>query len=325
MENLNENIETGFLGKFSEEDLRKLAIIFQAVKIEPAAPCITLGEFSKEYLTYMRDKGYSQAYINSSEFTLNKIIKYLGTSKNLSEVDIRCAEKFIYSLQTKAPRGTANYLRNLRVIFNKAVEWEYISSNVFKKITLPKKQKIDPEFMGLREVELICSLEPIQTLKDIFLFSFYTGARLSEVLNITWKDIDLNEMNIYIGRSYITKSRKPRTVPICTPLYDILTRRKAEAKIIELETAYFFKQRNGDRYKADFVSKSFLRARRKANLSKGIHFHTLRHSFASNLVARGNSIYVVKELLGHASVTMTEIYSHLKTEDLRKAVNSLNW
>jgi integrase/recombinase XerD len=317
-------MELDFLKDISEENLRKLAFLFQAGKVEPETPGIAIEEFKKEYISHMKEKGYSKAYITSSEFTLKKLISYFGTARTIKDIDIRSAEKFIYSLQKDAPRGVMNYLRNLKVIFSQAVKWEYITDNVFKKITLPKKQKNNPEFMGPVEIELICSFITIQTIKDIILFSFFTGARLSEAINITWQDIDLVERNIHIGRNYNTKSRKERTVPICDPLYEILTRKKTEAKIIELDVAYLFKQKDGDRYKPDFVSKSFLRARRKAKLSEGIHFHTCRHSFASNLVQKGVSIYTVKELLGHSSVVMTEIYSHLQTEDLRKAVNLLN-
>ncbi|MDR3627630.1 MAG: tyrosine-type recombinase/integrase [Ignavibacteriaceae bacterium] len=317
-------MELDFLKDISEESLRKLAFLFQAGKVEPEKAGVTIEDFKQEYISHMKEKGYSNAYITSSEFTLKKLFTYFGTAKAIKEIDIRSAEKFIYSLQKNAPRGVINYLRNLKVIFSQAVKWEYITENVFNKITLPKKQKTNPEFMGPTELELICSFITIQAIKDIILFSFYTGARLGEAINITWQDIDLTERNIHIGRNCFTKSRKERTVPICNPLYEILTRRKTETKIIELDAAYVFKQKDGDRYKPDFVSKSFCRARRKAKLGEGIHFHTCRHSFASNLVQKGVSIYTVKELLGHSSVVMTEIYSHLQTEDLRKAVNLLN-
>jgi site-specific recombinase XerD len=322
--NPNQNVESDFLSKFSEEDIRKLSIIFHAIKSEPTASSITIEKFNEEYISHMKEKRYSKHYIDSSEFTLKKLILYFGTAKTLKELDFRNAEKFICSLQNNAPRGCANYLRNMRVIFSQAAKWGYINDNVFKKITLSKKQKKDPEYIGPAEIELICSYVSIQAIKDIFHFCFYTGARLSESINITWADIDLNEKNIYIGKNSDTKSRKERTVPICDPLYEILQRRRKENNVIELKAAYVFKQKDGDRYKADFVSKSFLKARRKANLGEGIHFHSLRHSFASNLVKKGVSIYTVKELLGHSSVVMTEIYSHLQTEDLRKAVNLLN-
>lgn len=73
----------------------------------------------------------------------------------------------------------------------------------------------------------------------------------------------------------------------------------------------------------DFVSKKFKKVVRKAKLNEGIHFHTLRHSFASNLVQKGVSLYVVKELLGHEDLSTTQIYSHLQSQNLKDAVNML--
>ena len=75
--------------------------------------------------------------------------------------------------------------------------------------------------------------------------------------------------------------------------------------------------------KQEFVRK-FKLAVRKANLSDKIHFHTLRHSFASNLVQNGVELYVVKELLGHEDVRTTQIYSHLQSDNLFKAIKLLN-
>jgi site-specific recombinase XerD len=74
----------------------------------------------------------------------------------------------------------------------------------------------------------------------------------------------------------------------------------------------------------DYVSRKFKKAVKKANLSNKIHFHTLRHSFASNLVQNGVDLYVVKELLGHEDIRTTQVYSHLQTDNLFKAVKLLD-
>jgi integrase/recombinase XerD len=73
----------------------------------------------------------------------------------------------------------------------------------------------------------------------------------------------------------------------------------------------------------DYISKTFKQAVRDAELDNSIHFHSLRHSFASSLVQKGVSLYVVKELLGHEDLATTQIYSHLQKENLTEAVNLL--
>lgn len=77
---------------------------------------------------------------------------------------------------------------------------------------------------------------------------------------------------------------------------------------------------SGERYTGDHISQSFKRACKAAGFDDAIHFHSLRHSFASNLVQKGVPLYTIKELLGHSSISTTEIYSHLNLETLREAI-----
>ena len=77
-------------------------------------------------------------------------------------------------------------------------------------------------------------------------------------------------------------------------------------------------------YKPDYVSRKFKKYVLKAELNPKYKFHSLRHTCASWLVQAGVSLYIVKELLGHSSISVTEIYSHLRTDDLRKSIELLN-
>ena len=79
----------------------------------------------------------------------------------------------------------------------------------------------------------------------------------------------------------------------------------------------------GIKLNEDYASKKFKVAVREAGLNDNIHFHTLRHSFASRLIQKGASVFVVKELLGHEDIKTTQIYSHLQTQDLIDAVKLL--
>ena len=94
-------------------------------------------------------------------------------------------------------------------------------------------------------------------------------------------------------------------------------------KNYSLETNFVFKNVKGFKLNDSFVSKNFKKAVRETDLDEKIHFHTLRHSFASTLVQNGASLYVVKELLGHEDISTTQIYSHLNKESLYQAVQLL--
>jgi integrase/recombinase XerD len=125
------------------------------------------------------------------------------------------------------------------------------------------------------------------------------------------------------SNSFTTKNKKERIVPINKTLYNILIKRYP--KIIDIKlNDYVFYRVKGISLNSFYVSKSFKKAVRKSGLDERIHFHSLRHSFASGLVQRGVSLYVVKELLGHQDITTTQIYSHIQNENLFDAVKTLD-
>ncbi|MCH6575131.1 MAG: tyrosine-type recombinase/integrase [Bacteroidetes bacterium] len=87
---------------------------------------------------------------------------------------------------------------------------------------------------------------------------------------------------------------------------------------------YIFYRVIGIKLNEDFVSKQFKLAVRETGLNDNIHFHTLRHSFASRLAQKGVSLFVIKELLGHEDLSTTQIYSHLQKDNLTQAVKVLD-
>jgi len=136
--------------------------------------------------------------------------------------------------------------------------------------------------------------------------------RLGELLNMKWNWIDFkqNIITVQCSATFTTKSKKERIIPISPILRSQLSNQLP--KVIDLEkNTFVFARINGIKLNVDFVSKQFKKSVRAAGLDDKIHFHTLRHSFASLLVQRSVSLYVVKELLGHESLTTTQIYAHL--------------
>ena len=85
-----------------------------------------------------------------------------------------------------------------------------------------------------------------------------------------------------------------------------------------------FLAKNKVMFNQDYISRQFKKSVRKFKLNEAYKFHTLRHSFVSNLVNSGASLFIFQQLLGHQDLKTTQIYSHLKTENLFEAVNLLN-
>ncbi len=190
---------------------------------------------------------------------------------------------------------------------------------------MPELPTAIPLFINSSELMKILEHKDNENLRDIFNLAFQTGMRLGEILNLKWNCIDFKERLTTVANieTFTTKNKKERIIPMNDGLIEMLNWRKP--RIISIvKCDFIFQETFGNKYDEGYVSKKFKEAVREAKLNDKIHFHTLRHSFASNQVQRGVSLYVVKELLGHESIQTTQIYSHLQKEDLIKAVALLN-
>lgn len=282
---------------------------------------LTLSKFKEEYLEYCRPVK-SKKYIDSIEFSFKQFISFCG-NLSLSEIDIRTVDKFIHSTFTRTQRGAHLYYRSLKAAFTKAVGWNYIPANPFTKVKFPKLSKTFPVFISEDELLIILANTTHQHLKDIFTVAFYTGLRLSELINMQWSWIDFlqNQITVKCTNEFLTKSKKERIVPMSEKVRGILFRRFNSNSHNPDEVVFY--NIKGKMLYPDAVSRQFKKVVRKSNLNEKIHFHTLRHSFASLLVQKGVSLYVVKELLGHEDLATTQIYSHLQKQNLMDAVNLL--
>ena len=121
----------------------------------------------------------------------------------------------------------------------------------------------------------------------------------------------------------MNKGKKDRIIPMTSVVKDISNLRSKVVTHVDNEE-YIFTRIPCVKLNEDYVSGKFKKAVRISKLSERIHFHTLRHSFASILVQKGASIYVVKELMGHSDISTTQIYSHLRKENLIDAIRLLD-
>jgi site-specific recombinase XerD len=149
--------------------------------------------------------------------------------------------------------------------------------------------------------------------------------RLSEIINIKWSAINLSERTIIVqnNENFTTKSKKERMIPINNTLATVLNNHIPKVLNINFDEYVFYKY-SGVPYLKDYISKNFKKVIRKLEMNDRIHFHSLRHSAASNMVQAGVSLYVVKEILGHEDLSTTQIYSHLQKENLISAVKTLD-
>ncbi len=153
----------------------------------------------------------------------------------------------------------------------------------------------------------------------MFMFALLTGCRVSEITHLCWQDLDFVKRTILIGSEHFkTKTRKVRVLPIHDALFRMLQVMAERAK-----SDFVFAKPNGLPYSRTHISAAFKSTVRKLGLPEELHLHSTRHTFGSLLVQAGIPFYSVSKLLGHSSVTMTQIYSHLQPEQLSSEVQRL--
>ncbi|MFC1569123.1 tyrosine-type recombinase/integrase [bacterium] len=155
-------------------------------------------------------------------------------------------------------------------------------------------------------------------LKEIVIFAANTGVRISELINLEWTDVNFHKMTIRIANKedFHTKSKRERNLPLNEAAYDVLSG-------LPRKSNYIFCRLDGKKRDKHFICRSFKATLREIGLGDGFSFHSLRHTFASQLVQKGVSLYMVQKLMGHANITTTEIYAYLAPETFHKIVGVL--
>jgi len=284
---------------------------------------IPLPQFTDEYISYCKN-ARSKSYTERSIIPAFKKLNSFTGNVPISKISSRHVDKFLTSIKSYSTSAAGLYYRTLKAAFSKAVVWEYIQENPFKKIKAPKQVKSLPTFILKNELQMILNTTKHRFLSHIFITAFYTGCRLSELLNMRWSWIDFNQNIITVknGNGFTTKNKKERIIPIHTIVEKVILSRYRKVSKTNVDD-YIFIRFPRVKLNENFVSKQFKKAVRLAYLNDGIHFHTLRHSFASNLVQTGSTLYVVKELLGHQDYQTTQIYARLNQGNLCEAIKLL--
>lgn len=210
-------------------------------------------------------------------------------------------------------------LRSLRAALSTAVRWKMIDTNPFSRQSLCKVPEKDAPFLTQEQFKLIVPLIRNEDARDVAEIAFFTGMRRGEVLSLLWSNVDLNSSILFVRNTgpFKTKTGKQRGIPLNSGVLAVLKRRR---KQITEECDDVF-----PKLKDALVSKHFKSAARLVlGKDTSIHFHSLRHSFCSNLIRAGANIRVVQSLAGHSSIATTEKYLHNVTTDARNAVELLS-
>ncbi len=282
----------------------------------------TIRNFEERYDEYVAAM-FSKAYLEIVRQSL-KMMKRDIEATYMDEILYEEAERFIVKTFSRSPYSASQYLRTLKAAFTRAAAWGYISENPFTKVKIPHLPRLLPVFICQAELQSILDKTDTQDLRDIFSMAFYTGMRRGELMNLQWESIDMSTCAIKVESTptFVTKWKKERIIPLNKTMVLLLKRRLTACG--SKASGLVFRTSKGLPYNGEFVGKKFKQAVVAAGVDPKVHLHTLRHSFASNLVQRDVPILVVKELLGHEKLSTTQIYAHVKQENLAEAVRRLD-
>jgi integrase/recombinase XerD len=282
---------------------------------------INLKEYAKEFLEYSLGVHSWKTY-RTDRTAFREFVRVEG-NKPLASIGVREIEHFLSVKKREASEWTARkYYGSLAAAFEKAILWEYLKINPFKKVKKPKPPETLPVFFSKEEFNTLISCFEDTDFRELCHTAIHTGQRLNELLSARWKDIDftLKTIQIINTTTFTTKSRKNRIIPLDEEIFKMLKDRKEN---IRNESEFIFNDKRGRQLKESTVSQKFKRFVRRAQLNDKLHFHSLRHSFATHLVKKRVPLYAVQKLLGHADSKTTEVYSHLQPEQLHREVNVL--
>ena len=277
-------------------------------------------KYTEEFLNYLKyERKLSNNTYESYRYNLMKVGEYFNNDNllNLSEDDIRM---FLYKSKESA-KTNAHYLTVLKSFYAYMLDLGYIKINPCANIKMPKLEKSLPKFLTPKEVDKLLNIslkKPIDYRNKAMLEVLYaTGIRISELLNLTLSNYNPKDGSIKV----MGKGSKERYVPISKVAMKYLDLYlKDYRKYISKSNAsnYIFVNYNGKRMSRQGFFKILKSLCQKSGINKEISPHILRHSFATHLLNNGADLRIIQELLGHASISTTEIYSHISNEKIKE-------
>ena len=271
--------------------------------------------------------------ITSYLFDLESLIKYydIDIEKNEPE-DINSDEiqDFIYEeAKYKSSHSMARRISGLKSFFN------YLNFENIRKddptdlIETPKLGRKLPEVLSILEVEKLLSTISIsepQGHRNIAIAEtlYGSGLRVSELVNLTISSLFFKENIIKV----IGKGNKQRLVPLgeyakrCIEVY--LKKHRSIEKIHPLHSDVLFLNRNGKQLTRAMIFTLIKKYGKQAQINKTISPHTLRHSFATHLLENGADLRTIQVMMGHESITTTEIYTHMDTKYLKSVMKNFH-
>ena len=276
-----------------------------------------------EYLEYERH--YSRYTIDNYERDIEEFLKYLE-KENINYLKLEYSDIRLYLMHLKDEKrekstSISRKLSALRSYYKYLCNNNKVKSNLFSLISSPKKEQKLPRYFEYNELEELFSVPDLNTAlgqrdRLILEIMYATGIRVGELVKIELKDINKSERTILIHG----KGSKERIVNYGEYSSDILGMylNNGYKELNKFNSNYLILNNQGRAITERGIRYILTNLIKKTSLHKNISPHMLRHSFATHLLNEGCDILSVKELLGHESISSTQIYTHITNDRLKE-------
>ncbi len=287
-----------------------------------------------DYTKYLAiERGLSANSITNYSLDISKLINYIETNElrvspiTISKTDI---QQFIYEIaKILHERSQARIISGLRGFFDYLIFENYREDNPMDLIETPKIGQKLPDTLSLKEIDLI--IDQIDYSKAegernhaIIEMLYGCGLRVSELTNLKLSDLYFEEGFI----SVTGKGNKQRLIPIAEHTQNILQNYLQNSRIkITIKKDYtntVFLNRRGNSLTRAMIFTIVKNLVKAAHIQKNISPHTFRHSFATHLLENGANLRAIQQMLGHESITTTEIYMHLDRKHLSDTLSKFH-
>ena len=288
----------------------------------------------KDYCDYLRiERGLSDNSISNYSLDVLKLMGWLEEhqiSETPLTITAETTQQFIYDVAKKmSPRSQGRIISGLRGFFNYLVFEEYRKTNPLELIESPKMGRKLPDTLALEEIDSLISAidlsSPQGERNRAMLETLYAcGLRVSELTNLKISDLFFDEGFIKVTG----KGDKQRFVPISDHTIKYINIYRKEVRIHQNIKAEandtLFLNRRGNGLTRAMIFTIIKQLAELAGIRKTISPHTVRHSFATHLLENGADLRAIQQMLGHESITTTEIYTHMETSFLAETINKFH-
>ena len=276
----------------------------------------------EKFIDYLlSEKRFSQHTITSYSIDIEQFFLFLSNQyqikENISEVSFQIVRSWVASLLEEGvlPRSVTRKISTLRTYFKFLIREEYICENPMLKVVSPKSKKRLPLFVEEDKIESLLNEIDFddgfigERDKLIIEFFYVTGVRVSELINIRKADINIADNVVKV----LGKRNKERLIPL-----SIGSKEKLQYFIEKYDIHdYLFTNIEGKKVYAKLVYRVVKRYIGKISSINKKSPHVLRHTFATHMLNNGADINAIKELLGHANLSATQVYTHNTIEKLK--------